>query len=214
MDFLGSIDGQVGVYGTAIVESVQISIEIPQDEDTPPQPISHTVTFRANGALNRGAAVAADSTVPNPPNPKDLKIQYAIPATSPSWTTVCSAFRAGLAIAARNPLYRPGCGNGNTFRLAGNIDAQAEVTLYESEATALPAEGNPYSLRIYVAPSSYWEINWMNLEAIEPFEVPIETRQLVMANLRLAFVSATLVGSTPTRGHIKNPAGTVWWPSS
>jgi len=210
--FLGSIDGSVGCSGTAIVEVVRVEIEIPQDEETPPTPINHTVQFKANGTLNRGAAVAADETVPNPPNPKDLKIQYATPAAVPSWTTLCSVYRAALTLSKRNPIYRPGCNSGQTFRLEGNLDAQLEFEVYDSAMTNLPDEGSPYGVRIYVTSTLFWEINWMLLEEIAPFEVPIETRKLVNAKLQWALRSTTLISAVATRGTIKKPDTTTWWP--
>lgn len=212
LNFVGSIDGSVGVYGTSIVESFVLDIEIPQEEEQPPSPISHSVVVKGNGPLNRGAAVAVDTSVPNPPNPKDLKIQYAQPSGSPTWTTVCSAYRSRLVIAKRNPLYRPGCNSGATFRLPGNVDVQLEFDVYESSMTSLPTEGANYSVRVYVSGTEFWEINYMKLEAIEPFEIPIETRKLVWARLRWSFKSTAVINGTATRGSIKKPDTTVWWP--
>lgn len=212
LSFVGSIDGSVGVYGTAIVEAVTIDIEIPQDEEQPPTPINHIVEFKANGTLSRGAAVAADADVPNVPNPKELKVEYATPAAVQSYTTLSSVYRARLRIACRNPLYRPGAGSGLTYRLAGNIDASLQMEMYESAATNLPTEGNNYGIKIYVTSTLFWYIDWMKLEGITPFEVPIETRKLVYANLDWALKSTHLIGVTPTRGSIKKPNTTTWWP--
>jgi len=84
--------------------------------------------------------------------------------------------------------------------------------MYESAFTALPTEGANYSVRIYVTDTLFWEINYMKLEAITPFEIPIETRKLVFANLRWSFKSVALIGAVATRGSIKTPAPVTWWP--
>ena len=210
--FTGSIDGTKGVTGPAIVETVAIVIEIPQQEDQPPTPINYMVEFKGNGELTRGAAAVSDTTVPNVPNPKHLKVEYATPGGT-EYTTLCSVYKAQLQFASKNPVYRKGCNDGMTYRLAGNIDGRLQVEMYESDAAVLPVEGNNYSVKIHVTDSLFWKIDWMKLEAIMPFEVPIESANLVYANLSWSLKSVALIGETPTRGSIAKPGGTIWWPA-
>ena len=215
--FVGSIDGSVGVYGTAIVTTVRLDIEVPQNEDEPPRPIAHVVEFKANGTLTRGAAVATDAVVPNPPNPKDLKVRLATPGTS-DWDDVCSVWKASLVLTSNGPSYRPGCNTGQTYRLAGNIDAKFQYSTYVSAATALPTEGQSYGLRLFVTAADYWEFLWMMCESVDPFRIPIEDRTLVYGEPSFALSAYEEIAAVATQGSLKKPnatpggAAVVWWP--
>lgn len=210
--FVGSIDGSVGVYGTAIVESVRISVEIPQEEDQEPKPINHVVTFKANGALTKGAAVASDITIANPPNPGDLKFQYATPAGSPSWTTLSEVYSAMILFSCRNPTYKPGSSVYQTYRLAGNLDAHVELACQADDFSDLPAEGSIKGIKIFVTPLLYWQIDWMMIEHLNEMHVPIESGDIVGATPQMSFKPHTTIGVTPTKGQIVKPGGSVWWP--
>ena len=54
--FIGSIDGTKGCAGNAVCNRIQIVFDIEGG-----LPIKHTVEFKANGALTRGAAAAAQA---------------------------------------------------------------------------------------------------------------------------------------------------------
>ena len=210
--FIGSIDGSVGVYGTAIVESVRITSQIPQEENQEPKPVSHVVTFKANGALTKGAAVAADATIANPPNPGDLKFQYATPAVSPSWTTLSEVYSAEILLSCRNPTYKPGSSVYQTYRLKGNLDAQVEIQCQADDFSDLPAEGTIQGIKVFVTDTLFWRIDWMLVEHLNAMRVPVEAGEIVSATPQLAFKPNTLVGAVATKGQIINPSGSVWWP--
>lgn len=219
--FVGSVDGSVGVYGTAVVTQIRIDIEIPQEPSQPPTPIAHVVEFKANGVLHKGAAVAADATVPNPPNPKDLNIQYAVPAASPSWIDLNgSVHRASLILRRPTPVYRRGKGYGFTNRVTGHFDAHLEFGCYVSAFTSTLEEGEIYGIKLYTSPTRTWLIDWMLCEALNEMKTPIEeagfieagTRALVSMNPRLSLKSVTLIDAVATRGSITAPDSSVIWP--
>lgn len=211
--FVGSIDGSVGLYGTSIVEACRVDIEIPQKEEEP-RPISHLVVFNGNGALHKGAAVAANTDIPNPPNPGDLIFKYATPAGSPSWTTLTEVHKATLLFSRNNPTYRPGSSTFQTYRLKGNLRAQLELELYASSFSALPAEGSVIGVQLYVSATEFYQIDWMKVTALNAMTVQVEGATLVSAKPSLVWKPATLIGDTVTRGQIILPDETVWWPES
>jgi hypothetical protein len=197
-NFLGSMNGSVGVYGTAIVEAVKVTIAIPQEEGQKIVPIHHVVAFAANGTLYRGAAVATDATVPAPLNPKDIKINFDGGADE------CQIYQAEFVITSENKPYRTGCSNGQTYRLAGNMDAALKYECYVDGFDDLPDEASIKLVKLYTATNRYYEVKWMIVDDLDPMEVDIEGKKNVYAGVGMSLKSVNT-----TRGYIKHYVGAV-----
>lgn len=207
--FHGSIDGTNGVNGTARCNQVEITWDIEGA-----LPISHTVSFEANGtALTRGAEAAADVTVPDPPPSKGTKLELWTVSGTPALDVEISDVRTmTLTITRNNPSYVSSSTAGQTGREEGILDFTLSISVYEDDFADLPDENDIRELRLYTDATLYWKLEWAILTELTDLEVDIEGGGLIGATLNYGMVGFTDVAATPTEGSIAAPGAVAWWP--
>jgi hypothetical protein len=209
LSFTGSIDGTKGAAGTAIVDSVEITCDIEGGK-----PIEYTVNFSANGALTLGAAVAADSDLTTPPTSVGCKVATGTVIAVPVWSDMEDVRNWKLTISAVNSAYVSSSTSGGKRRKKGTLNLTFAIGVYSADFSALPAPNAIAAFRFYVAAASYWEVLWGIYADASGLQVDREGGGLVGATLNGRLRTQTLVGSTDTRGAIKKPGGTTWWPGA
>lgn len=209
--FKGSIDGAKGVSGAARVDSVEITCGI-EGADI----IAHTVNFKNNGVLNRGASVASDVSVPNPPTSIGTKVYTATPGGA--WSPVNRVRNWRLSISADNPAYVDSDSGGQEMCEAGNIDANWSFAMNTDDFSLLLGPNAIKGVRLYVTSGTYWEILWGIVSGLSDLLVDREAAAIVGGTVNMRLTNAAEIGSgtspTPTLGQIVMPDGTIWWPAA
>ena len=212
LTFIGSLDGSLGVTGTAIVDAVQIDINVESGE-----PIAHVVQFSSNGTLALGSAAATDSSSPTIFSPKSRKVAIATaanPISVQSWTDVTEIKRMRLVFGAKNPRYVNAATAGVFKRVAGNIFAAANYVAHTSSPAGIPLPNAIKGLRFYVTATTYWEMDWGIVENVRDLGVDRETADPVFYSIDWRFQAFTDFSGTPLQGKIVKPAVTNWWPAA
>jgi hypothetical protein len=207
--FAGSIDGTNGASGTAIVDSIDVSIDIESGGI-----IEHTVNFSANGDLTLGAVAAADASVSDPPTAIGCKIELGTVVASPVWTEVPDVRTVSISIEAGNQAYVSSSTGGANRRLAGNVNATVSYTVYTDDFSDLPEPNDITAMRVYIDDTDYWEFLWLMYGEASGLEVNREDASPVGATLNTGMKGTTDVEGTPTTGSITDPSATEFWPGS
>lgn len=207
--FQGSIDGTNGAVGTAICDSVEITIDIEAGAI-----ISHVVNFSSNGALSLGAAAASDATVPDPPTAIGCKVELGTLVAAPVWTEITDVRTVTLTITAENTPYVSSSTAGGTRRLAGNVDWTCSISVYEDDFSDLPAVDDEKAIRIYVTGALYWLLEWGIFGEVSDLLVDRESAANVGATLNLSMKGYADVDAAATEGSITEPDSTVFWPAA
>lgn len=208
--FHGSLDGANGVEGAAIVESVEIAIDIEGG-----LPISHTVNFSAMAALDLNAEkVVGDAVDPAVFPAIQRKVEIGTVAAEPDWTDVDNVRTITLGFSAENPSYVSSGTEGHTKRLAGNIDGTLSFDVYEGDPGLLIPINTVKIVRVYVTSTLFWELKWMTFREASGIEVNREDGTLIGATLNADFNGFTEIAEVLTEGHIINPATETWWPAA
>lgn len=142
--FTGSVDGENGCYGQAVVDSVEVSVDIEAGA-----PISHDVSFSGDGILTLGAAIADDTTVPEGVPSIGCKVLLGTVAAVPAWTELDNVRTIGLSFESANQAYVSSSTAGKTRRLIGNLNASVSVSLYEGDPTKIIVPNTLRGLRLF-----------------------------------------------------------------
>lgn len=208
--FHGSLDGANGVEGSAIVESVEISIDIEGG-----LPISHVVNFAAMGVLDLNAVKAVSDAVDVAAfSAIQRKVMIGTVVAVPVWTEVPNVRTVTLGFSAENPSYVSSQTAGHTKRLKGNIDGSLAMTVYEGDPGLLIPANTVKAVRVYVTATLYWELYWMMFREASGIEANREDGSLIGATQNAEFNGFTDVAAVQTEGHIINPAVETWWPAA
>jgi len=206
--FTGSIDGTKGVTGTAIVDQVVLVVDIEGG-----RVIEYSVTFSANGALTRGAAVAVDATDPTARSSIGSKVELAVPAAEPSWVELADVRTITLTFSATNPSYVDSSGGGQTKRVSGPFDAGLAISVYSDEdLTPLPEPNTVMLVRVYVGDTEYWELSACRFADITNVVVDRETGAVVGGTLNAKFSYYYEIAGEFTAGAIIDPDEATYWP--
>jgi hypothetical protein len=206
--FKGAVGAAEGVAGTAIIDEIQITIDVEAGEI-----IRHTVAFSGNGTLALTGGGGADTNVPAPATSIGTKVQwdtedgdFTSPSELPNVRTVT------ITITSNNPSYWIHSATGQPGRVAGNISATVEISLYADDLddSLIPQLDAMIQVRAFVNATEYWEFKWLLVQEDSDIGANINDGSLV--ELTITSIMAGAGGSTPAVGHIKNPAGTTWWP--
>lgn len=206
--FTGSIDGTNGATGAAIVDSVEISIDIEAGGI-----IMLTTNFSGNGAVTLGAAVATDSTTPSLSSSIGTKVEVGTMVASPVYTEITDVRTVTITITADNQSYVSSATSGQTKRTAGNISATIAVTVYDDDFGDLPAVNDDNRLRVYVDATTFWLFEFVKWAEASDLTVDREAAAIVGATLNAQWSAFSPVDGTSTEGQIVQPDTTVWWPA-
>ncbi len=209
LTFIGSIDGAKGVKGVAVVDSVEITIDIEAGAI-----ISHVVNFSANGVLDKADATASsDATVPDPPSAIGCKVEKSDALVTPSFSNIDNVRTVTLSIEADNQSYVSSDTAGGTKRVAGNVDFNVSIVVYVDDFNDLIDENAIKHLRVYVDATTYWDLKWVMFGEASGLEVDREGATPVGATMNAHMEGFTDVEGTPTEGQIAEPDSTVFWPA-
>lgn len=207
--FTGTIDGTNGATGTAIVDSVEIVIDIEAGA-----PISYTVNFSSNGALSLGAAAATDVTTPDPPTSIGCQVETGTMVAVPVWSDITDVRTVTITITADNQSYVSSETAGETLRFAGNISATIAISVYEDDFADLPALNAENGLRVYVTATTYWLFDYVVWGEASDLTVDRESAAVVGATLNAIWTAYGDIDSgTITEGNIDQPSTTAFWPA-
>lgn len=199
--FVGSIDGTKGASGTAIVDSVEITINIEGGNI-----ISHTVNFSAAGTLTLGAAVAVDETIPGATTSIGCKVQIGpvggAVADLPDVRTVT------ITITAANAAYVNSSTAGKTLRKRGNWNATVAISVHTADFSTLPQPNDVKIVHVYVNATDYYEFNWLIFGEATDLSVDREQATIVGGTLNAKFC----IEQGGALGVLTLPDETQFWP--
>lgn len=207
--FIGSVDGTNGVSGDAIVDDIEIVIDIESGAI-----IEHTVNFSANGALTEGAAAASDATDVDAPTSIGCKVKYHTVGAlwDGSETELPDVRTVTIRMRSNNAPYNSSSTGGATKRTVGGLEADVSISVYTDDFSALPSINAYNEVRIFVDATDYWEFNFLQWGEHSGLGADIEGQENVEATLNGTW-SAYDDAATPVKGAITTPGGTdgdVW----
>ena len=206
--FKGTMEGTKGVEGVALCDSVEIVCDIAAGAI-----ISHVCNFSANGALARGAAVAADASTPDPPSAIGCKVALGTTVATPDWTDIDDVERWTLTITKEGKAYVSSSTAAQNKRKSGNIDFNIAVPVLLSDPSTVTAENVVKAIRLYVTASTYWELKWVMFGSHSDVAVDRETADIVGLTLNGSMNGWTDIGGSSTEGGIWKPSAAKWWPA-
>jgi len=207
LSFVGSMEGTKGASGTAIVDQVEISVDLEGAK-----PVEYNVNFSGNGVLSQGAAVASDASLTIPGSSIGCKVATGTVVASPVWTDLADIRNWKLTLTAANKEYASSSSAGGKKRVKGNVDAAFSFSMYGDDLSLLPQPNSIAAYRFYVSPTTYWEVLWGIVGDEGDITADIEGGELVGATINGKFRAITLVTAAATRGSIKKPGGSTWYP--
>lgn len=209
-----SLDGAVGVTGEIVISEVTLDWDVEGAGI-----ISHNTTFEGDGAIGLGAAVASDSTIPNPPSAAGCGLFTGTLIDAPVFTEITDIRTMSLTLTAATPSYSSSGtyadGKPRIKRLSGGvIDASISWTTYQETGANLLVPGDVHVFKLGVdpgaTPTKFWEIRWMRVDEASDFGADIEGSGLVAAAQGASLDAFNQVPITKT-GKITDPAGAVRW---
>jgi hypothetical protein len=206
--FGGSIDGVKGCSGSAIVDKVEIVIDIEGGKI-----IEHTVTFTGNGALTLGAAAYFDYTVADAPTSIGCKVLLGTVAASPEYTELTNVRKVTLSMSADNKTFVNSSTAGETGAVSGNIDAEVSISVHTVDFSALPTLNTVKSVQVFVNATEFWQVDWMIFDEASDLEVNPESGDIVGATLTAKLAGVQTISAVDTIGAITDPEETVIWPN-
>lgn len=210
-DFQAAVDATNGVSGTAIVDRIEIEIDVENGGI-----ISHTVSFSGNGVLTYGAVTASDAGPPKILPAMNCHVTTCAPAQSPTWTALTNVRTIRITLSADNQTYVDSSCGGWTQRVGGNITAEISISVYMvsiEDLLTIVEPNNVRGVRIYVNADTYWELLWMMFTGLSNVTVDIERGTVVGADLAARFVVSQQIGGNTIYGTIKAPGNATWWPA-
>ena len=207
--FLGSINGLVGASGTAIVDRIDLALDLEHV-----RPIQWTCNFSGNGALEYGEAVVTDATTVDAPNSMGCKLQLGTLESTPVYSDLSDVSTVQLSIRCQNRAYRSSSTAGQTLRLPGNIDWSMSAAVYCSDFATLVARNTIRAVRLYVSSTEYWELLWGIFGEVGGLQVDRESAGTVVAHYGISMTGVTTIESSAAVGRIKSPSDATIWPAS
>lgn len=177
--------------GPAICQSLSINIDIEGGGI-----ISGSVAFAADGALAASKASSPDKGAVSVYSSIGCKITV-------DGTEVSDARTGTFTVTRNNPSYSSSSTAGQTKRLSGVLDASGSYTIFQSDFTALPEEGDVIEVVYYVNATDAWTFSKVIVTSVTP-AVQIETAAVVGATVNWAWTAFWPDG---TQGSIQTPSG-------
>jgi len=222
VNFLGSIDGSVGLDGDCLV--TQVVITIPIGADDPP---TIAYTFRGDEALTRGAAVVADpATLLMPPSVRGLcPLLSNINVDSPAYTEQANVYNITITLTIDVAEFNDCSSNGIQQVKETTWDASVSYDQYVDDfddliKTATSNDiGTAFNVRIPIDDpvTEYFEFQWLRASELSNMQVNRETGDLVSATCNFELSALEEIGSsspTVTKGQVLKPDTTVWRPDA
>ena len=206
--FTGSMDETNGATGDAMVSRVLINVPVAEGGA-----ITHTVEFGSNGTLTLGAAAATDATVPSPESAIGCKLNTGTMIAVPVWTEIPDVTSMSIELVRANPVYHSSTTGATAKRFEGNLDARVTVGVIIGDPADLPAVNAVAGVQAFINATEYWEFKWAYLESIDNVTVDPSTRAPVSCNLNFAMTAVAEIAAVWTKGTIKKPDTTTYWPS-
>lgn len=207
--FAGDKGDGKGVSGTAMVDSVEIKVDIEAGEI-----ISYTVNFSGDGEYTLGAVVAADATLPDVETSIGRKVELCTPAAEPVWAELDDVRVVTITLSASNGEYVSSSTGGFTKRVAGNLDASISISVYTDDYGTLPGPNAIKGVRVYTSATAFWEFNWIKFAELSDLEADRSNTNPIGATMNGAFSGFTKIGATMTEGSIKTPDTETLWPEA
>lgn len=204
---IGQTPTSKGVQGPAIVEAVNIDINVEQGGI-----INHVVEFAATGPIVRGNYSAADASIAEPYSSIGTKVQIALPAAEHSWSELTKVRSVNLRITSENNAFVDTSTDGHVSRKKGNINVELSIAVNMDDADSLPGVNLVRGYRLFIDATTFWEILWMMHGALSDFVVDREEARIVGCSLNSGLRVSEKIGSNWTSGSIKKPDGSTWWP--
>lgn len=194
--FKGEGSDGSGASGAARISRVDIHWDLAEA-----RPIYHNVFFEANGALTIGtpAGSAAAYTVPLPS--KGMLTKWGA-------STVPNVTKMMLSLVSKNAKYVDSSTSGETYRIAGNVDA---FWMYRQNLDALSsavAVDAIARLQFYVTGSLFWDVQDAIVKRIIPI-YDIEGGQEKQTKIVAVTVAGKLgIDPSDATHEVKSPDGT------
>lgn len=200
-----------GGHGDVIVQAVRVDWQFATGAL-----IRNVVKFGATGPYTAGTDVAVDAGPPVPKPCLDGKIQLAIPAVAPTFSTLSGVRAASLYVYSQErPLSHSGVGGAYT-RIPEQVAWQFALDM-DPEDTAYPAaidalNGNTH-VRAFTDPTLYYDVQWIKWKRLGQLSIPIGSREYVRNWYVGRGASFVPIGQTWTVGAVTSPGGTfgdIW----
>lgn len=197
------VDTDGPVYeGDAIVDQVQLTWNWETGE-----PIMTVINFSGDGEVEETTDTLQDTTDPNVPGPRGLRITLGPDESGSDSDDLCTS-QAQLIITAANQPYVNACTDNWTRRKPGPIDWTGTLTLHNDSGLDLPFEiGDDVELWWYVTETTYWITKWAHVVSFTGITADRAGPIIGMT------VNLGMNGFNPDVGQIRLPgAGSDWWP--
>ena len=205
--FAGSIEGTVGVTGPAIVDQVDVNVDIEGGT-----PIELETSFSSDGAVTVGASVGVDSSVAVPEGSKLRKIEVAINIDTPVYVAIPDVTSFNLSLVSTNTSYVSSTTAGATRRIPGNKDTTGSFAQLTGDFASMLQPGDIVLLRLFVTATEFWQLTYVRIIDLSNLQVDREGATPVGGTVNFAFSGIEVVSASPTKGTIIQPDTTVWWP--
>lgn len=209
LTFVGCLDATKGASGTAIVDEVSIEIDIEGGA-----PIKHSCKFSSNGALTLGVvSQSADVSDVDKSSSIGCKLQMSDALAAPSYDEVTDIRTMTLTITADNKSYVSSSTAGETKRLEGNLNFAFSFTQYTADPAELVTPGDVQDVKMFVAATDFWHLQWVRFGDVSGLEVNRETGDIVGCTQNSVMEGITDVEGTMTEGFIKtaeDAPSTIW----
>lgn len=217
--FLGSIDGAKGVSGTALVDSITLTVDVEGGSI-----IGYSVAFSGDDELTLDAdAVVEDTAAPDAYSSVERAVMVCVPGeeeTEPTeWDAIANVRTATITLTAGNKNYVSSSTGGWNKRLPGNFDATLAIAIYEADMGAIIEPNTHYAVRVYVTAALYWEFRWMLFGEASNIDVNREDPGIVNYTANAAFsgwevINDEVYGDQWTEGEVLDPADDTVWPAA
>lgn len=205
--FLGSIDGVKGVSGNALIDSVEIVIDIESGAI-----ITMNTSLSGNGALALDVAAAVtDTEFPEIFSSIGRKVEIATPSDDPSFVEVPHVRTVTIRLTANNVSFVSSETAGNVNRKKGNLSASLSMSLYaeDNSLSNLILPNSLKSVRVYVESDKFWQFDAILFGGLSDITIDREAAAMIGASLEGNFTGHY---NSETEGQIIMPNTTVWWP--
>lgn len=195
--------GSIAYSGTAKCQSIEIVNDIRNGRY-----VQSVVTFLSHGALSASQTAPTDTSNPCPLSVKNTFPKFG--STSYDDDNVDFMRLRILAKGMENNWYVTAASNGAVMHEDGDIDAEAEFRLLTEDSSDFPTIGDSDIYYHYVTSTTYWQMTWMRVAGILPWQGNRQQPGLVGATVKLAFTGF----SCTQQGSIINPATANKWPGA
>jgi len=188
--------GSKSFSGTALCSEIEIT-----DDPMQSTYIETTVRFHSASTLASAAASATDTAIPAVLCDKGLGIDFA-------GSAVDNVSYRNLRMFCEPIAYVNSSTDGVVYHAAAPVNAICTWRVDSDDPANIPAEGTQGIVNFYMTDSTYWELTWMRIMGVRPFQVTRDGKRLVQFQViaMLDFSDGTSLGT------IKDPTGATKWP--